>query len=710
MRIICNIIIIILLFLPYSSFATKENNQLPLSKSLLMDAKEVLYDAKKDLIIAQGNVTIFMDNYRFNADLLTLDIKNNLMYAQGNVRIENDLGKVIIGEGAVFQHKLKWGIIEEFAIRFVDNSIVAAKLGKILNDKQMVLYKSSFTPCSVCKNKKPFWQVSARDTYVDLKEETIIYKHAFFQIYGTPIMYAPFFSHPTPNASAKSGFLVPEMKSGGVLIPFYYRAKSNLDITLSPRVAKKYIIYEAELRHKLKYGQYQIAGSYGTPPFKVKTDNNQELDKTDRYHIFTNGNFHNNNLWYGFDVRRSSDKAYLKNYHQMYGESYLTSKLYTYTLSDRNYLNVEGYYFQDLREKQNSQFNVPVIFPFITSQNIIPINDDETIYAAVKNSTLVYNEQLKKRIARTAFDLSLNTNYITDSGQLYSFALANRMDAYSVNLVAENLTDKDLNLYRNIPEFQSKWQLPISRALSPKTSIDIEPTTSITIGKKFDPKYNKFGIVDASKYELMESNLFNPNRFNGVDYHEYGNRLNYGLGSTLLSESYYLKLFLGSTIYEDNVDDNNNMDYVGSSTLDILNNVELFYSFRRTKDLKPIRDEVNLTANYDRYSANVGFSSLNNISKYYAEDDFFVAKNKIKQLYSGFEYKLTSNISLGASSRIDFERKKFKLLERTIKMTYHNDCASISLKIYDNYTINEKIGVSKARRYGFKIGLKVLNM
>ncbi|NBY34694.1 MAG: hypothetical protein EBQ62_00060, partial [Alphaproteobacteria bacterium] len=53
--------------------------------------------------------------------------------------------------------------------------------------------------------------------------------------------------------------------------------------------------------------------------------------------------------------------------------------------------------------------------------------------------------------------------------------------------------------------------------------------------------------------------------------------------------------FLGQLIYQNNINTKGNKDYVGSSSIDIANNLKLYYRFRKDKKLNPIRDEVGVT-------------------------------------------------------------------------------------------------------------------
>ncbi|CAN0577404.1 unnamed protein product, partial [Ectocarpus sp. 12 AP-2014] len=227
-----------------------------------LKAKEVHYDAKKDLITAEGNVFARMDGYTINAQKIIYDLKSDTIIAETNVQITDNNGRIIKGEKAVFKDKLKHGVIEGFIAKLDQDSILAARLAKRLNQNRIFLEKSVFTPCKTNCGNEPIWQIKSGKTDIDYEKEKITYRHVFFEVYGVPIAYFPYFSHPTPNAKAQSGILVPKILKGDLVVPFYYRAKSNIDFTINPRFSKNYTIFDGEYRHKVEDGSYQVNGTY----------------------------------------------------------------------------------------------------------------------------------------------------------------------------------------------------------------------------------------------------------------------------------------------------------------------------------------------------------------------------------------------------------------------------------------------------------------
>ena len=702
MRLVCKLLLIFIL----SGTISFAKEAIP--GGVAMKANEVYYDSNNDSITDSGDIVVKMDNYTLNADKIRYEFKEDVIFAEGNVRIIDDSGRIIYGKRAVFKDKLKKGVIEEFIAKFDESSILASRLANKLNDNRVTLEKSVFTPCKMSCGNKPIWQLNAGYTDIDYEKEKITYKHVFFEVYGIPLLYLPYFFHPTPTAPAQSGLLAPGIKRDDFMLPFYFRAKPNLDFTLTPRLSKNYTIFEGEMRHKVKLGQYEIRGSYGNPSFqKEDKDNITKNSRPGRYHVFAKGDFSENHINYGFNINRASDKAYLINYYEVYN-SYLTSKIYTNTVDKRDYFSLEGFYFQDLRVK-DSRLKTPLVLPSIHTQNIYSLNDSDSAFLALRNNTITYSEP-NRQLARTSLDVELMSNLISNRGHMMKFTFANRGDLYWVNFTNPTAREQEKTWYRNIPEFSTRWRYPLVRSIGSKSSITIEPTAMVVIGRKYEPRFSKFGLVDSPKNELSENNIFNTNRFSGVDFHDYGNRLSYGINSSLMSEYLYIDAFLGQLVHKNNVMEEGNSDYVGNVSLDVANNLELFYRFRRDQNLRPIRNEIGISAVTDSFTTSAIFTELHNVSRYFAKEGFEPDEDKASQISFDVNYRLMKNLWIGMASRIDLASKSTKVLVRSIRVTYFFDCVSINGAITDNFLHDSLRGVKKTKSKTISVGLKVINM
>ncbi len=714
MKFICKLLLVSFLIGSASLYSFAKDSNIG---GVILKANEVYYDSKKDIITASGDVFIKMDNYTLKANKIHYYLKNDNIFAAQNVTIKNTKGNVIYGEKAVFKNKLKQGVIRNFIAKFDENSILVSRLAKRINDKITVLEQSSFTACDINCGKKPIWQINAKHTNLDYSQQKVTYQNLLFEVYGVPVMYLPYFSHPTPLAPAQSGFLRPRIKDNSIIVPFYLLAKPNLDFTFSPRFGKKYTIFQGEMRHKMHIGEYEIFGSYGNAKFKKTKDRKiYSNSNAKRYHILAKGNFFQNNINYGFNIKRASDKAYLVNYHNIY-DSYLTSNIYVNKINKRDYFLLEGVYFQDLRSAEiktdtsiNSQLRTPFVFPRIRTQNIYSLNSAESLLFNIRNDTILYHVP-NKPVARTSFDLELMNNIITNNGQIINLTLANRSDLYWTSIINSNSNQgHEVVWYRNIPEFRAKWRYPLIKTPSSKSNIIIEPIIMLILGKKYTEDDQKFALIDPPKSEISENNIFSPNSFSGIDIHDYGNRLSYGVNSSFISKYLYLDIFLGQMMHKNNVTDKKNADYVGSIRAAINSDLEFFYRFRADSKFKPIRNEIGISANMDKLTTNVMFTELHNLSTNFAKKGFAPEENKTSQMNIDMKYQLNPNLSLDFSSQINISHNSTKTLVRTIGVTYLFDCVSITGSITDNFLHDSLRGVKKSRSKSFSIGLKSINM
>ncbi|HJD64703.1 MAG TPA: LPS-assembly protein LptD [Rickettsia endosymbiont of Diachasma alloeum] len=711
LRVIFLFIIVISPFFSFASSLTKSSGVK--INNLIADFVE--YNENEGLIYAKGNLKILTDEHLLTADNLLYDINNDILWVEGNVRVKDKDNRITLGDKAILKNEFKQGVVSKFIMLFNNNSLLVAKLAERIDENNIRLHYAKFTPCEVICSGNPLWQISAKNTDIHSAEHKIVYKNVFFEVYCIPVFYLPYFFHPTPSAPASSGLLVPDVKNGRFGVPIYLRAKPNMDFTLTPRVFNKDPIFELEGRYRPNNtDNISFDGSYGRLPYLLEKNGDKIKDKKiSSYHYIVNGNFYSSDKVYnyGFKAERTSDKAYLKNYYNNYA-SYLTSRVFLNKIHKADYFQIEALTSQGLGSN-DSRSNYPLVVPKITTKNVISLNDDESRHIVIENNTLMYKERIGKQLTRTSLQLSYIHNLITSSGQIFEFVARDRGDFYIAKQAYFERTRAAKTLQRNIPEFQTLWRYPFAGAITKTINVLIEPIVSFTIGRKLTSKDMKFVIIDPMKYELSGKNLFLSNRYSGIDCHDFGNRLNYGLNASFAKEQNYLRLFLGQSlntrysVYQKA----SNTENVGKISGNIYDNLELFYDFRKNRYFKPIRDEVGANLYYGRISLTGSLIQLTNLKKYYRAEAMQLSNNRARQFYGNVNYQLTDNWSIGIGGRIDLSKGSADLLTRTIRVTYAKDCVRIATKIYSDYVSDESRGIKKTKSLlTISVGLRVLNM
>ncbi|ABK89605.1 LPS assembly protein LptD [Francisella tularensis subsp. novicida] len=117
------------------------------------------------------------------------------------------------------------------------------------------------------------WKITGDYINIDIDKEMLYIKNGFFKIKDIPVMYLPYYSHPTSN-KRRSGFLNPNFvqnqRSGwGVSIPYYFNLAANYDLLLQTVIwSERGIMENATLRYMDKYFQSQFEGSIVPYDFK----------------------------------------------------------------------------------------------------------------------------------------------------------------------------------------------------------------------------------------------------------------------------------------------------------------------------------------------------------------------------------------------------------------------------------------------------------
>ncbi len=720
MQILYNLFIAIILLFHTDILATMFDP----AYSSFHKADFIEYTSDNKLLYSRNNQILFND-YFVRANEIWIDNANNIFLADGNIRITDKKNKIIFGDRATFKTDLKYGLISNFALGYGKTNIATARLAEKIDDNKLLLHNASFTPCTLECTTNPIWHITAKKTKIDFTENNITYHHAFFLLHGIPILYSPYLSHPTSNASAKSGILTPSINNRTITLPIYWRAAANLDFTFTPKIFQKnYNIFELEARYKYNKNNNRFTLSYGKVPYIITKNDNESINKKrNSRHYTAQSDFTNENYNFGFKLERASDAAYLKNYYNRY-DPYLVSQLYFYNVNRENYFSIEAMNFQGLRDADSKNTD-PLVLPAIKLKKLIYLDAQETISMTIKNQSLIYKELSGKELGRTALDFTLATNIITDSGYVLKMTGSNRSDLYFVKNFNYSIgskkindgyrTDDDKLLFRNIPEFETTLSYPVYQIFNERNTILLEPIITAIIGRN-ETKYDRcFHLIDSPKYELSENNLFLSNRYTGLDHHEFGKRLSYGINSAIMHDHGYLGFFLAkshnssSNLYKNDVA---NIENVGNISASFLNIVELYYRFRKTNNFNIIRDEFGVKIVGDRLKLNTSLITIKNLKKYYtgwSVDNSDV--NDITQSYFDISYNLTDNWTIGYETVFDLSKAKPDLFMNKATLSYNKDCISVSFGIYNNFMSDSSRAIKQYLAVPtISIGLRTLNM
>ncbi|CAN0155645.1 unnamed protein product, partial [Laminaria digitata] len=337
---------------------------------ILLEADDVTYDTEGGIVAARGNVEIVAGDRILKADVLSYDQNADVVTASGNVSLLENDGSVLFAENLELSDQLKNGSIQGFRALLSDESRFAAASATRTNGNLTVMRRAIYTPCRVCEEEPtPLWRIRAGTVTHDQSKKQVSYTNARLEMFGVPVLYTPYFSHPDPTVERKSGFLVPTQSQStqlgvAVELPYFFNIAPNLDATFSPTfTSKEGIILGGEIRERLDSGTYKLNGSITRP--EARNDLNARTGKrVTRSHLFATGAFNWNETWrWGFSGAIASDDTYLRRY-QISDADTLTTNVFVEGFSDRNYASANGYFFQGLRTEDDPG-ETPLILPLL---------------------------------------------------------------------------------------------------------------------------------------------------------------------------------------------------------------------------------------------------------------------------------------------------------------------------------------------------------
>jgi LPS-assembly protein len=702
------------LFSVFSLVAFYAVAQSDVKTASVIDADDIEYAQEQDLVIAKGNVEIFKNNYLLRADKVIYDKAHHKVYAIGNVYVLDPNGNEVSAGDLEIDQDLKEAIIENFNIRMADNALFTANKGNYYHPDRMMLEKAVYSSCPVCEGgKAPQWQFAANKVNIDQTNEKVVYKHAFFEIFGKPILYTPYFSHPTPHAKSKSGFLTPGQKystiyGSGIQIPYYLRISEDKDLLFSPILTSRQgILYIAKYKQLTRSGFYTIYGSYNSPRVKtsVKLDN--------RYYANINGQTKINDDWgFNSNLQYTSDKSYLRNYFDD-NQNYLTSQMDFIYNKNRDYAVVNSLYFQELRPTIE-QRKVPIILPvvdyhkeFVGSNNNRYVMDSNLLLLSRKEGSET------KRFSTTGL---WSKTYFTKTGQQISVYRRIRGDGYNFTRKKDAFLQNNQNnngsnnVARLIPEAEVQWQYPLINTTN-NADIFIEPVANVILSPNM-PVVSNVINEDSQEVEISDDNLFSSNRYAGYDRVENGFRGAYGLNGYYRGSKDIIYSFVFGQSYRVRKDVNysidsglrrNLSDVVGRMSVKPWKPVDIYYRFRIDPVDKIIRrNEVRADFTYNPYRFSVGFVAYNYLS--HASESS--STRIIRSADLGGWYNITPEWIVGATATQNYTASKKFLVASGASIGYNGACTTLLFSMKKDYTKDPLRNFKPTTTFSFDFHLK----
>lgn len=626
--------------------------------AVYMEADKIAYDNSNAIVVAKGNVEVMRGERILLADTIYYYQSQDVVRAAGNVSLMQPDGNVLFAENVELEDAFKRGVIKQFRARMADNSAFAAAEARRISDTEIQLSKAVYSPCKICSaDDTPLWQIKSDKVTIDDKEQTVIYRDATFEVEGVPIAYTPYFRHPTPDADRKSGLLMPEYGQStnlgaSIQVPYYWNIAPDKDATITPWwTSKEGLVVLGEYRQITDTGYFNFEGS-GTVTDKRDDSTGDIVAGSEfRGHIFAQGKDRLSEHWdWGFDINRASDDTYLRRYRFGFFDT-LISRAYTERIEGRNYAVVEGLAFQGLEEQDDSD-REPIVLP----QAALHLESEPIAAAGGGRASLDMNamsltRDLGANTRRLITQAAYNIPHVTEGGHVFEGEVGARVDVYNQSDLQVNATEEFSGTEsRVVPHASLSWRYPLLTQVG-SASLVVEPMAQV-IASTRGHNSNNISNEDSQTPEFSDLNLYDLNRYAGLDRIEEGSRAVVGVNAHMnLNDGREISGMIGQNFQ---IDGNNPFplsnepardfsDVVGRiGYQDRIYNLDYRYRYD-TDDAELRRSEVRALANYKRGSLSIDHLRI--------QDDVVLSdRNEITGAASA---RLTDDFSLSAFGRRD---------------------------------------------------------
>jgi len=654
----------------------------------LITADQLTYDEANGLVIASGNVEVSQSGRVLLADEVSYDINADVVTASGNVTLVEPSGDTVFADFVELTGDLKEGFVRDIRVLMADDTRIAAASGTRTGGNRTEFRKGVFSPCELCRDdpsRAPLWQLKANEVIHDQESKDIIYHDAWLEFFGIPVLYTPYLEHPDPTVDRRSGFLAPTFGSSDFLgyaleVPYFWAIDDDKDATIAPILSTEQgLNLTGEYRQLFTNGELTAAGSATIAD--REDDGGSIAEDRFRGHIDAEGQFEIDETWrWGFDVRRSTDDTYLRAFNFSTSRT-LTSTAYFEGLKARNYAAVHGFAYQGQRSSDRNN-ELPIVAPlaeysFISEPGIGLPGGNFTIDTSLMALTRIEGRDSR----RASFIGGYHLPYTSPLGDIYEFTAQVQADGYWTHGVEPGSNDVNPSdapgsdtTGRIFPQMALKWRYPWARQDGSLHQV-IEPIAQAVLA----PNGSNPGDIpneDSLDFEFDDTNLFDLNRFAGVDRVDSGTRFDYGLKWTadlagtgsagaFIGQSYRLSenrdIFAEGSGLEDKLS-----DIVGRVQLQPFEDVDLLYRFRLDKDdLKAQRSEFDIAIGPPALNLDLSYFFINNDS---STDDF----GDREEIVFAINSRLDENWSVGFSHRRDLDADQ--ALRSAISLTYHDEC------------------------------------
>ena len=497
-------------------------------------ADEVQFDQNSGVVSASGRVEAWQGDRVLRADRFTYNRTTGVATAEGNVVLIEPDGQVLFADRAELSGGMRDAALEGLRGLLAANARVAAagarRTGGTVTDLARVVY----SPCNLCPDdpdRPPLWQLRARIASLHQDEQRIRYRDAAVEVGGWPVLWTPYFSHPSPDAPRVTGFLSPTFGytnslGGFVAQPFYWAIDAQSDALLTTQLSTEQVgNVGLAYRRRFNSGMVTLDGSVGN-----LQGSDMDVEGAG-WHVFLNGAFALDETWRaGFGLNRTSSTDYLRTWR--YGSpQVLTSNAFL-----EGFWGIEGYARFDSRLYQSlvtrgDTGQIPFVLPFGYAEWVFQPDPAGGRFTLDTQAYALFRDRGTDS-RRVATRLGYELPVMGSMGEIWTLRGRADLLAGHANGVNEapfyGPAGSDGGWVNGNARAAVDWRLPLMRPAGEWGAQVIEPRVQVVTGPATGMQSN-IPPEDSLDLEFTDATLFALNRFTGRDRQEGGTRLDAAL-------------------------------------------------------------------------------------------------------------------------------------------------------------------------------------
>ncbi len=634
-------------------------------------------------LVASGNVEIFHNGVRLQAQELQYDRRNETLTLVGPIHLTDGPERIILADSGDLSADLRNGVLRSARIVLDQQLQLAAGEIGLIDGRYARLTDTVVTSCQTCaENPVPLWQIRARSVVHDQEGRQLYFDNASFLVKGVPILWLPRLRLPDPTLKRATGWLLPQLRSSsrlgtGLATPYFIRMGDHRDLTLTPWLSTKTRTLEARYRQAFRTGDIEFNGAWSSDD--LLTDN--------RWYLFAEGSFAlPRDYRLDFDIEATSDDAYLLDYGYS-GKDRLDSAISVSRARRDKFVLAELTHFNTLRSSESNSTQPTIVGDFLLHRRTEPAWIAGELDWQIEGHTHYRSSNTPgddgRDVARLSTRADWRNSYTLNNGMVFATMAGGDLDYYTYT--DEAAGEQEGLFYTGTIGAELRWPL-IRREQSGVTQL-LEPVMQIFYGRS-----NREAIPneDSVLLEFDEGNLWSDSRFAGSDRVETGLRSNIGVSWTRQDPAGWSLALVAGRVYRENGIaaltpgsglEGTSSDWLLAGQINFANGLSVSNRALFDDHLDFSRNETRIHWANDRVSLGSSYLWIESAP----------AENRPQASEWAFDgsYKFNDNWTGSADWRYDFINDRAARIG--LGLEYRNECAAIDFTASRRFTRTDTI-------------------